>query len=116
MAQIGVLILWLPKPACVGRGRFMQRTLGLPNVAHMQTRPARADRREVDLRRLVVGFLRMAQDVAIVGEVVTADLLRCKPALRGQPWVTAPDSSGRRSVPLNSGMEQEPQSIVLEVP
>jgi pilus assembly protein CpaF len=41
----------------------------LPNVAHMQTRPARADRREVDLRRLVAGFLRMAPDVAIVGEV-----------------------------------------------
>jgi pilus assembly protein CpaF len=41
----------------------------LPNVAHMQTRPARADRREVDLRRLVSGFLRMAPDVAIVGEV-----------------------------------------------
>jgi len=41
----------------------------LPNVAHMQTRPTRADRREVDLRRLVAGFLRMAPDVAIVGEV-----------------------------------------------
>ncbi|MEY2475800.1 MAG: pilus assembly protein CpaF [Actinomycetota bacterium] len=41
----------------------------LPNVAHMQTRPARADRAEVDLRRLVAGFLRMAPDVAIVGEV-----------------------------------------------
>jgi pilus assembly protein CpaF len=41
----------------------------LPNVAHMQTRPARADRREVDLRRLVSGFLRMAPDVAVVGEV-----------------------------------------------
>jgi pilus assembly protein CpaF len=41
----------------------------LPNVAHMQTRPARADRREVDLRRLVSGFLRMAPDAAIVGEV-----------------------------------------------
>jgi pilus assembly protein CpaF len=41
----------------------------LPNVAQMQTRPARADRREVDLRRLVAGFLRMAPDVAIVGEV-----------------------------------------------
>jgi pilus assembly protein CpaF len=40
-----------------------------PNVAHMQTRPARADRPEVDLRRLVAGFLRMAPDVAIVGEV-----------------------------------------------
>ncbi|HZT64440.1 MAG TPA: ATPase, T2SS/T4P/T4SS family [Acidimicrobiales bacterium] len=41
----------------------------LPNVAHMQTRPKRADRREVDLRQLVAGFLRMAPDVAIVGEV-----------------------------------------------
>ena len=41
----------------------------LPNVAHMQTRPSRADRREIDLRRLVAGFLRMAPDVAIVGEV-----------------------------------------------
>jgi pilus assembly protein CpaF len=41
----------------------------VPNVAQMQTRPARAERREVDLRRLVAGFLRMAPDVAIVGEV-----------------------------------------------
>jgi pilus assembly protein CpaF len=41
----------------------------LPNVAHMQTRPPRSDRKEVDLRRLVAGFLRMAPDVAIVGEV-----------------------------------------------
>lgn len=41
----------------------------LPNVASMQTRSARADRPEVDLRRLVAGFLRMAPDVAIVGEV-----------------------------------------------
>ena len=41
----------------------------LPNVAQMQTRPARGDRPAVDLRRLVAGFLRMAPDVAIVGEV-----------------------------------------------
>lgn len=41
----------------------------LPNAARLQTRPARGDRREVDLRRLVAGFLRMAPDVAIVGEV-----------------------------------------------
>lgn len=41
----------------------------LPNVASMQTRPARSERSEVDLRRLVAGFLRMAPDVAIVGEV-----------------------------------------------
>ncbi|MBK9181092.1 MAG: CpaF family protein [Acidimicrobiales bacterium] len=43
--------------------------LPLPNVAQMQTRAARADRPAVDLRRLVSGFLRMAPDVAIVGEV-----------------------------------------------
>jgi pilus assembly protein CpaF len=41
----------------------------LPNVASMQTRPPRAEREAVDLRRLVSGFLRMAPDVAIVGEV-----------------------------------------------
>ena len=41
----------------------------LANVASMQTRAARADRPAVDLRRLVAGFLRMAPDVAIVGEV-----------------------------------------------
>lgn len=39
------------------------------NVASMQTRAARVDREPVDLRRLVAGFLRMAPDVAIVGEV-----------------------------------------------
>jgi pilus assembly protein CpaF len=41
----------------------------LPNVASMQTRAGRPDRPPVDLRRLVAGFLRMAPDVAIVGEV-----------------------------------------------
>jgi pilus assembly protein CpaF len=41
----------------------------LPNVASMQTRAARPDRPAVDLRKLVGGFLRMAPDVAIVGEV-----------------------------------------------
>ncbi len=41
----------------------------LPNVASMQTRAARVDRPSVDLRRLVAGFLRMAPDVAVVGEV-----------------------------------------------
>ncbi|MBA2624329.1 MAG: Flp pilus assembly complex ATPase component TadA [Acidimicrobiia bacterium] len=35
----------------------------------MQTRPARAERREVDLRGFVSGFLRMSPDIAIVGEV-----------------------------------------------
>jgi pilus assembly protein CpaF len=39
------------------------------NVASMQTRGARSDRPEVDLRRLVAGFLRMSPDVAVVGEV-----------------------------------------------
>ncbi len=41
----------------------------LANVASMQTRVGRPDRPGVDLRNLVGGFLRMAPDVAIVGEV-----------------------------------------------
>ena len=41
----------------------------LPNVASMQTRGGRPDRPGIDLRNLVGGFLRMAPDVAIVGEV-----------------------------------------------
>ena len=41
----------------------------LANVASMQTRGARPDRPGIDLRKLVGGFLRMAPDVAIVGEV-----------------------------------------------
>ena len=47
----------------------------LPNVAQMQTRATRGDRPAVDLRRLVAGFLRMAPDVAIVGEVRDAEAL-----------------------------------------
>jgi pilus assembly protein CpaF len=45
------------------------------NLAGMQTRAARADRPAVDLRRLVAGFLRMAPDVAIVGEVRDSEAL-----------------------------------------
>ena len=48
---------------------MFEADIPLPNVAHMQTRAARVDREAVDLRRLVAGFLRMAPDVAIVGEV-----------------------------------------------
>ncbi len=47
----------------------LEADIPLPNVAQMQTRAARSDRPEIDLRRLVAGFLRMAPDVAIVGEV-----------------------------------------------
>ena len=61
----------------------------LANVASMQTRPLRSDRKEVDLRRLVSGFLRMAPDVAIVGEVRDREGSRPKlcrrSASRGQP-------------------------------
>jgi pilus assembly protein CpaF len=58
-----------PKLRVVVAEEVFETDIPLPNVAHMQTRPARVDRQEVDLRRLVAGFLRMAPDVAIVGEV-----------------------------------------------
>ena len=58
-----------PRLRVVVAEEVFEADLPLPNVAQMQTRPARGERRGVDLRLLVAGFLRMAPDVAIVGEV-----------------------------------------------
>jgi pilus assembly protein CpaF len=72
----------------------------LANVASMQTRPARLDREEVDLRRLVAGFLRMAPDVAIVGEVRDREalplLLTLSSGVKG--FTTIHSGSGRQAL------------------
>jgi hypothetical protein len=60
-------------------------SLDLGRVA-AQTRPRRGDREAVDLRRLVAGFLRMAPDVAIVGEVRDKEAL---PELRAHDRAAA---------------------------
>jgi len=58
-----------PRLRVVTAEEVFELDIPLPNVASMQTRAARPERAPVDLRRLVSGFLRMAPDVAIVGEV-----------------------------------------------
>ena len=58
-----------PQLRIVTAEEVFELDIPLPNVAGMQTRPGRTERAPVDLRRLVAGFLRMAPDVAIVGEV-----------------------------------------------
>ncbi len=58
-----------PSLRVVTAEEVFEADIPLANVASMQTRAARPDRPAVDLRRLVAGFLRMAPDVAIVGEV-----------------------------------------------
>ncbi len=58
-----------PRLRVVTAEEVFEVDIPLPNVASMQTRAARPERAAVDLRRLVAGFLRMAPDVAIVGEV-----------------------------------------------
>ena len=58
-----------PQLRVVTAEEVFELDIPLPNVAGMQTRPGRTERAPVDLRRLVAGFLRMAPDVAIVGEV-----------------------------------------------
>ena len=58
-----------PSQRVVIAEEVFEADIPLANVASLQTRPARSDRPEIDLRRLVAGFLRMAPDVAIVGEV-----------------------------------------------
>ncbi len=58
-----------PAKRVVVAEEVLEADIPLANVASMQTRSARPDRDEIDLRRLVSAFLRMAPDVAIVGEV-----------------------------------------------
>lgn len=58
-----------PRLRVVVAEEVFEADVPLPNVASMQTRAPRSDRPGVDLRKLVAGFLRMAPDVAIVGEV-----------------------------------------------
>lgn len=58
-----------PRLRVVTAEEVFELDVPLPNVAALQTRAARPERPAVDLRRLVAGFLRMAPDVAIVGEV-----------------------------------------------
>jgi pilus assembly protein CpaF len=58
-----------PRLRVVVAEEVFEADVPLPNVASMQTRAGRIDRSPVDLRRLVAAFLRMAPDVAVVGEV-----------------------------------------------
>ncbi len=75
---LGTLAAELPADTRVVIAEEVLEThIPLPNVVHLQTRPARPDRAGIDLRQLVAGFLRMAPDVAIVGEVRDRE---------GSPW------------------------------
>jgi pilus assembly protein CpaF len=58
-----------PRHRVVVAEEVFELDVPLANVASLQTRGVRPDRPEIDLRRLVGAFLRMAPDVAIVGEV-----------------------------------------------
>lgn len=73
----------------------------LPNVASMQTRAARPDRPAVDLRRLVAGFLRMAPDVAVVGEVRDREalplLLTLSSGIKGYTTIHSANARGALS-------------------
>jgi pilus assembly protein CpaF len=58
-----------PRCRVVVAEEVFEAEVPVSNVASMQTRGPRPDRPEIGLRRLVAAFLRMAPDVAIVGEV-----------------------------------------------
>lgn len=68
-----------PSQRVVVAEEVFEADIQLPNVASLQTRAARADRPAIDLRRLVAGFLRMAPDVAVVGEVRDREALPRQP-------------------------------------
>jgi pilus assembly protein CpaF len=89
-----------PQLRVVVAEEVFETDIPLPNVAHMQTRPARPERSEVDLRRLVAGFLRMAPDVAIVGEVRDREALPLLLTLSSgvQGFTTIHASSARQAL------------------
>jgi pilus assembly protein CpaF len=89
-----------PRLRVVIAEEVFETDIPLPNVAHMQTRPARPERKEVDLRRLVAGFLRMAPDVAIVGEVRDREALPLLLTLSSgvQGFTTIHASSARQAL------------------
>lgn len=58
-----------PSLRVVTAEEVFEMDIPIANLASLQTRAPRADRPGIDLRRLVSGFLRMAPDIAIVGEV-----------------------------------------------
>lgn len=58
-----------PRARVVIAEEVAEAEVPLANVAGMQTRGARPDRPAIDLRDLASAFLRMAPDVAVVGEV-----------------------------------------------
>ncbi len=72
----------------------------VPNVAQMQTRAARPDRPEVDLRRLVAGFLRMTPDVAIVGDVRDRERFRTSLTLSKVEFDACPRDASAASRPV----------------
>jgi pilus assembly protein CpaF len=92
--------------------------LDLDNVVHLQTRPARGDRAEIDLRQLVAGFLRMSAEVAIVGEVrdreALALLLSLSSGIKGFTTVHAgsPSQALLRLQMLAGADAQLPASIL----
>jgi len=58
-----------PRARVVVAEEVFEAEVPVANVAGMQTCGPRPDRPEIGLRRLVAAFLRMAPDVAVVGEV-----------------------------------------------
>ena len=81
--------------------RCSRPTSPLPNVAQMQTRPARADRPQSTCAGSSSGFLRMAPDVAIVGEVRDREAL---PELRLTSAPAPRPDSGPPPLRLRSGL------------
>jgi hypothetical protein len=88
----------------------------------MQTRAARPDRPEVDLRRLVAGFLRMAPDVAIVGEVRDRERFRTSLTLSKVEFDACPRDASAASRPVTADhdkaqvLTQEPNSRARDEP
>lgn len=89
-----------PSSRVVIAEEVFETSVSLANVAQMQVRPKRADRGEIDLRILASAFLRMAPDVAVIGEVRDKESLPFLIALSTgiQGFTTLHSSSARAAL------------------
>lgn len=114
----GVVNTLAPKARVVCAEEVFETSLTLENVAYMQTRPRRTDRREITLRELTSAFLRMSPDAVVIGEVRDKEVLPFLMALSSgvQGFTTCHSRSARHALTRLRFLSQLSGAAITEGP
>lgn len=114
----GVVNALAPSSRVVCAEEVFETSLTLDNVAYMQTRPRRTDRREITLRDLTSAFLRMSPDAVVIGEVRDKEVLPFLMALSSgvQGFTTCHSRSARHALTRLRFLSQLSGAAITEGP